>query len=69
MPRFRVIQYRDACVRYEVELDAETAQAALEHAKTQDCDWVDCGFSTYDNADMEVVDAEGVELIPSHQVW
>lgn len=54
MPRFKVIQYRDACQRYEVEIDAASAQAALAIAKENDCAWEDCGVSTYDNADMEV---------------
>lgn len=69
MPRFRIIQYRDACQRYEVEIDANTAERALEIAKESDCNWEDCGVSTYDNADMEVQDLKGNELIPSHNVW
>lgn len=69
MPRFKVIQYRDACQRYEVEIDADSAKAALEIAKECDCDWRDCGVSTYDNADMEVEDLEGNEIIPSRTVW
>ena len=69
MPRFKVIQYRDACVRYEVELDAESAEAALEHAKTRGCAWIYCGVSPCDSADMEVLDPDGREKIASHQVW
>lgn len=69
MPRFRIIQYRDACQRYEVEIDADSADAALEIAKDNDSDWADCGVSTYDNAEMEVQDLDGNELIASHQVW
>ena len=69
MPRFKVIQYRDACQRYEVEIDAVSAVAALAISKEKDCAWEDCGVSTYDNADMEVQDLDGNELIPSHNVW
>jgi hypothetical protein len=69
MPRFKIIQYRDACQRYEVEIEAASAEAALKIAKASECDWVDCGVSTYDNADMEVCDSDGRELIAAHQVW
>ena len=69
MPRYKIIQYRDACQRYEVEIDAETPAAALNGAKESDCDWKDCGVSTYDNADMEVQDLDGREIIPAHNVW
>lgn len=69
MPTYKVIQYRDACQRYEVEIDAATPQAALDIAKETNVDWQDCGVSTYDNADMEVQDSEGNELIATHNVW
>jgi hypothetical protein len=69
MQRFKVIQFRDACVRYEVEMEASCAQAALEQAKSADCAWVQCGVSTYDNAEMEVRDLDERELIAAHEVW
>ncbi len=69
MPTFTIIQFRDACVRYEVEIEAETPEAALAVAKSQPCDWTQCGVSEYDDADMEVRDASGAEHIPAHEVW
>ena len=66
MPRYKIIQYRDACQRYETEIDAETPETALAIAKGKDCPWKDCGVSTYDNADMEVQDLSGCELIAAH---
>ena len=69
MPRFKIIQYRDACQRFEVEIDAESPQEALDVARENDCDWKDCGVSIYDNADMEVQDLDVQELIPAHSVW
>ncbi|QGZ94903.1 hypothetical protein [Terricaulis silvestris] len=69
MHRFKVIQFRDACVRYEVEIEASSAHAALEQAKSSDCAWINCRVSTYDNAEMAVEDLTGRELIPSRQVW
>lgn len=59
MPGFKIIQYRDAYVRFEVEIEADSAQAALERAKSSDCAWIDCGVLTYDNTEMEVRDLDG----------
>lgn len=69
MPTYTVIQYRDATIRYETEIEADTPQAALERAKTWDCLWTTGDCAELDHADMEVRDALGAELIPSHEVW
>jgi len=52
MPRYTIILYRDARQRYEVEIDADTPQAALQIARQEDRPWNDRGVSTDDNADM-----------------
>jgi len=69
MPKYTIVQFRDACVRYEVALEAPSAEAALARAKSGDCAWIHCGVSIYDNADMEVRDKHGAELIAAHEVW
>lgn len=69
MPKFIVVQFRDACVRYELLIDADTPEAALARAKSGDNTWVHCGVSEYDNAEMEVRDENDVELIAAHEVW
>lgn len=69
MPKFKVIQHRDAVVRYEVDIEAETPQAALERAKAFDCNWIEHGHHEFDHAEMEVQDLSGNELIPAQEVW
>lgn len=69
MPKFKVIQHRDAVVRYEVEIEADTPQAALERAKNFDCNWNTGDSYELDHAEMEVQDLSGNELIPAQEVW
>lgn len=69
MAKFKVIQHRDAVVRYQVEIEADTAQAALERAKNYDCDWHTGDCHELDHAEMQVQDLKGNELIPAQEVW
>lgn len=69
MPTFKVVQHRDAIIHFETEVDAATPEAALEHAKSCDCAWVETSHDTLDHAEMEVQDLKGATLVPSRDVW
>lgn len=69
MAKFKVIQERDAIIRFETEVEAETPEAALEHAKSRGCAWVDVGHYPLDSANMAVQDLSGAELLPFREAW
>lgn len=69
MPKFKVVQERDAIIRFEVEIEADTPEVALERARQVDCKWVEIGHYELDRADMAVHDLSGAELLPSREVW
>jgi hypothetical protein len=69
MPKFKVVQERDAIIRFETEVEAETPEAAWEHARNRGCPWVDAAHYPLDRAHMAVYDLSGAELFPSREVW
>jgi hypothetical protein len=69
MPRFKIIQERDATIRFEVEVEAASPEPALELAATCSCAWTETGHFAHDSADMSVVDATGAILLPARKVW
>jgi hypothetical protein len=69
MPKFKVVQERDAIIRFETEIEAETPQAAWEHARNWACPWVDAGHFPLDSAQMAVCDLAGAEVIPFRKAW
>lgn len=55
---FKVVQLRDAYVRYEATIIAASADAALEMADDNECEWQEMGASEYDARNLYVYDAD-----------
>ena len=69
MPRYKIIQERDAIIRFEAEIEAATPAAALDRARHWNCPWIETGRHQLDRADMAVYDLSGAELIAAREVW
>ncbi len=69
MAKFKIIQHRDAVIRYETMIEAETAAAAPQKAKRYDCRWTTGDCAELNHAEMEVQDLSGSVLIEAREIW
>lgn len=60
--KYKAVQYRDAVVVYECEVEADTPKEALVKLKTQDQVWVQIEEHDQDHADVSLFDGE-VEVL------
>ncbi len=61
MPKFRVVQFRDAFILYEAIVEAPNAQAARDLCEADQCEWDQADVVEFDEREIPLEEIEEIE--------